>query len=127
MVNQTVCFSVDRDALFHGTRFFGNVCESQYKVILEIEDVKIRGTYKSKKMRDGIFGYCVLLDLPVVIKKNKVVKMSALISEPPSGYGINRIAPVRVEDVTVIFYDADAPRNTTSTQSGQFHKIILSI
>ena len=122
-----MCFSVDRDALFHGARFFGNVCESQYKVILEIEDVKVRGTYKSKKMSDGLFGYCVLIDLPIVIKQNKVVRISALISGPPSGYGINSNAPVRVEDVTVTFYDANAPRNMTSTRSGQFHKIILSI
>ena len=122
-----VCFSVDREVLFHGVRLFGDLWENQYKVIFRIEDVKVKGTYKSKKMSDGLAGYCVMLDLPVVIKQNKVVKMSALIRGPPSGYGINKIAPVKVEGVTVTFHDADSPTNDTWTNKGQFHKIILSI
>ena len=120
-----LCFSVNREVLFHGVRFFGDVFENQYKVTFEIEGVKVKGTYKSKKMSDSLYGYCVMLDLPVLIEQNKVVKMSALIRGPPSGYGTHRIAPVMVEGVTVTFHDADEP--ISNTFRGQFHKIILSI
>ena len=124
-----VCFTVDRDVLFHGVRLYGSMLDNHYKVILEIEDVKFRGMYKSKKMQDGLHGYCVMLDLPVFIEKDKLVKISASITGPPGGFGFGRINPLKAGGVTLVFYDHYYPTEGMSMapHCGQFHKIMLSI
>lgn len=121
-----LCFSVSKDALFHGTCLFGNSKRSEYDVTLEVKGVKVSGKY-SHKRQVGLFGFNVMFKSPIVIKANEVVTITARIKGPPSFMGTRGLTTVERHGVTVTLMDAAPPNHGTSVAQGQFYSIILSI
>ena len=121
-------FRVNKPAIFHGIRLFGDANGSGYEVSLEVNGTTtVSGTYTSQ-LYDEIFGFDVMLPSPISVDQNKVVTMKATIRGPTSYRGDNGKASVVVDGVTVTFVDAKyVSTNGTDVNTGQFPQIILSI
>ncbi len=121
-------FSVNRKALFHGVRLFGDGKGSQYKVVLKLDGSElVSGSFTSQSDKD-ISGFDVMLSSPVIVKKGSTVKISATISGPASCWGENGMVKVESAAWTVTFHDYtnDEGTNGTSCLSGQFYEIFIS-
>ncbi len=122
-------FSVNRKALFHGVRLFGDREGGQYKVVLKLDGSElVSGSFTSKSDKGDIPGFDVMLSSPVVVKKDSTVKISAAISGPTSFYGAKGMARVESGTWTVTFsdYTDDKGSNGTSSSGGQFYEIFIS-
>ena len=121
-----ICFSVSKDALFHGTRLFGNGRKGTFNVTLEIKGAKVCGEYSTE--RNGRFsGFDVMLESPIVIEANEVVTLTARIGGQSSTIGLFGKNSVECHGVLVTFSNAHSPNHQNSTWMGQFLNIILSI
>ncbi len=122
-------FSVNRKALFHGVRLFGDREGSQYKVVLKLDGTElVSGSFTSKVNKDDISGFDVMVSPPVIVKKGSTVKISATISGPISCFGENGMAKVERGALTVTFnnYTIDKNTNGTICSEGQFYEIFIS-
>ena len=123
-------FSVNRKALFHGVRLFGDREGSQYKVVLELDGSElVSGSFTSKIDKDDLPGFDVMLSPPVIVKKRSTVKISATTSGPASCWGVNGMAKVENGSLTVTFSDyANDLKDTNGTtcSKGQFYEILIS-
>ena len=125
-------FSVNRKALFHGVRLFGDKKGSQYKVVLKLDGSDlVSGSFTSKSDKDCIPGFDVMLSTPVIVKKGSTVKISATISGPTSCWGENGMTKVESGRLTVRLHDDGLEyvledTNGTSRATGQFHQIFIS-
>lgn len=119
-------FCVNTFAMFHGVCLFGDANGSKYEVSLEVNGVKVRGTYFSEAKHQGIYGFDVILPEPISVNQNTVVTMAANIAGPNSCYGNNGQESVEVDGVQVTFSEAFGSSNGTGVAQGQFYQIILS-
>jgi hypothetical protein len=124
-----LCFSVSKDALFHGTHLFGGNKGSVYDVTLEVKGAKVSGEYSTLSTGNGgwLYGFVVMLESPIVIEANEVVILTARIKGPYSGSGTEGKMSVECHGVTVTFSDAHSPYHKTTASQGQFFNVILSI
>ena len=121
-------FSVNRKALFHGVRLFGDREGGQYKVVLKLDESEVvNGSFTAKTDKDNVPGFDVMLSSPVLVKKDHTVAISATISGPKSCYGRKGVANVESGVLTINFSDTiDTDTNGTSVSKGQFYEVFIS-
>ena len=135
-------FSVKQCALFLGVRFFGGTQPSStclghstgttYNVDLEVNvddtrSFKKTAICRAQSNKQGFSGFDVMLNSPILVQKNEIVKMNALIKGPSSPFGRHGKSTVKKRGVTVNFIESDQYTPRTCVSQGQFHEIILSI
>jgi BTB/POZ domain-containing protein 1/2 len=113
-----ICFSVSKDALFHGTRLFGNRQKGIFDVTLEIKGAKVCGKY-SADGNDRFCGFDVMLESPIVIEANEVVTLTARIKGQSSNMGILGKISVECHGVLVKFSGAHSPNHQNNAWKGQ--------
>ena len=130
-------FSVDKDILLHGLCWFGNE-NNNYEVILEIKQSKNNstvvskaGTFSSKLMPykgSSYYGFEVLFDFAVDLKKTTKYRIEAKISGPPSWVGSGGLCGVQMSGVMFTFSNSAVKENNgTSYLGGQFLEFLLSV
>jgi hypothetical protein len=120
-----LCFSVSKNALFHGVRLFGDGAGSTYDATLDIKGVKVNKKCKGDH-RLGWYGIDVMLESPVVVEANEVVMLTARIEGPPTVLGIRGMSTVTHFGATVTFSDAHSFNKRTDSSKGQFANVMLS-
>ena len=133
-------FSVDRDIMLHGLCLFGSESNG-YEVILEIKDSSNNSTVVSKAGRfssqlmqyksSSYYGFEVLFDSVVDLKKTKEYRIEAKISGPNSRVSKSGLCTVEMSGVTFTFSTsqkeyADAG-NGTKYSEGQFSEFLFSL
>ena len=130
-------FSVDKDIMFHGLCLFGSK-NNDYEVMLEIKDssnnltvVSKEGTFSSKLMLckgSSYYGFEVLFDFAVDLKKYSEYRIEAKISGPQSSIGRDALSLVRMSGVTFTFSTRPGKENSgTSCLDGQFPELLFSV
>ena len=131
-------FVVDKDIAFHGLYLCGSE-NNNYNVALEIKDansnscvVSKAGSFSSERLqyKDGsYYGFEVLFDSEVHLKRNTVYRIEALISGPRSGKGDGGLSTVIWSGVTFTFSSQNdfLGGNGTSQTGGQFPEFLFSI
>ena len=120
-----LCVSLNKEASLLGVRLFGKE-GSEYQVTFEVKEAKITEKYTSQNNQDGILGFDVMLEKPIILKQNELVTLSATINGPQSCYGKNGLSLVTHDGGSVTFSNAPFPNNSTTATQGQFHEIILT-
>ena len=128
-------FTVDKDILLHGVCLFGSE-NNNYSLTLEIKEdnnsalVFKTGTFPSKLLQyksENYYGFEVLFDSAVKLKKNTKCQIEALISGPISWRGSKGTSTVVCSGVTFTFTDNANTGNGTNSQAGQFPEILFSV
>ena len=130
-----VMFSADRDITLHGVRLFGKE-NSSFWVALEIKNATNKavlmskaGWFSSEILRSSIghyYGFEVLFDTALVLKRNTSFFIEALITGSDSLRGENGRSSVKCADVTITFTSSKYSGNGTSTKQGQFPEILFT-
>ena len=130
--------TVDRDIKLLGISLFGSENNS-YKVTLEVKKaynnttiVSKSGTYPSNILpskRHRYYGYEVLFDSAVLLKKNIRYDIEAFITGPTSERGEKGFDTVKESDVTFTFSEIEGKvdSNSTSHCFGQFPEFLFSV
>ena len=134
-----ICFTVDRDILFHGACLFGSKDHS-YSVILTLKRVDGSGIFFSlidstkatffpsvPSTSGEYFRFDVLFEKPVLITEGVKCLLLADISGPTSWYGINGESTLRRSGVTFALRDISSSADGTDTRKGQFNELIFSL
>ena len=133
-----LAFTVDKDMTLHGLCLCGSKNDS-YTISLEIKDasnnsrlVSKSGTFSSNPLQYKLanyYGFEVLFDRPVNLKKNTKYQIEALISGPSSGRGTGGLSTVLCTGVTFTFSTSDSSpvSNGTSCARGQFPEFLFSL
>ena len=131
-------FTVDRDIELHGISLFGSKNNS-YKVTLEVKNADNNTTMVSKSetypshilpsKRHRYYGYEVLFDSAVLLKKNIRYNIEAVITGPSSERGEKGFDTVKESGVTFTFskIEGKVDSNGTSHSSGQFPEFLFSV
>jgi hypothetical protein len=117
-------FSVDKEVLLLGVRLFGTYVGFQHQVNLEVRDTVASGTYVPEKDQNGIPGFDVMFEKPIMVKQYDDVTIFADIRGPDTFYGTNVLSSVTIEGITVTFDCPSDPFKSMLVE--QFHEIILS-
>ena len=130
-----VIFSADRDIALHGVRLFGRE-NSSYWVDLEIKNATNKavlmskaGWFSSEILRSKIghyYGFEVLFDSALVLKRNTAYFIEALITGSNSLRGENGHSSIKCSGVTITFTSSKYSGNGTSTKQGQFPEILFT-
>jgi len=130
-----VNFSADRDIALHGVRLFGRE-NSSYWVNLEIKNVANKavlmskaGWFSSKILRSNIghyYGFEVLFDTALVLKRNTTYFIEALITGSDSLRGENGHSSVKCSGVAITFTSSKYSGNGTSAKQGQIPEILFT-
>ena len=130
--------TVDRDIKLLGISLFGSENNS-YKVTLQVKNadnnstiVSKSGTYPSNILpskRHRYYGYEVLFDSAVLLKKNIRYNIEAFITGPASERGEKGFDTVKESGVTFTFskIEGELASNGTSHNSGQFPGFLFSV
>ena len=129
--------TMNNDIILHGLCLCGSD-NKNYTVTLEIKNASNNsclasksGTFSSKLLQyksDNYYGYEVLFDPPVNLKKNTKYHVEALISGPSSGRGENGTSAVLCDGVTFTFSTySSGSTNSTSPTVGQFPEFLFSV
>ncbi|KAL9980018.1 hypothetical protein ACROYT_G008549 [Oculina patagonica] len=128
-------FSVDKDIMLHGVCLFGSK-NSDYLVIIRMKEadsksalVSKTGTFSSKLVQNksgSCYGFEVLFDSAVKLKKNTKFQMEALLSGPRSWSGGGSFDNVVCSGVTFTLTNNKNIGNNTTTKIGQFPEILFS-
>ena len=134
--SHVINFSVDKDIVLHGVCLFGSE-NSTHSVDLDLTDnnsnlvlVSKTGRFSSELLECKQFyfqGFKVLFDTKIVLKKNITYGIKALISGPPSLYGIYGVRFVQCSGVTFTFLNSWYSKSSTSVKYGQFLKLLFSL
>ena len=130
-------FSVDKDIMLHGLCLFGSE-NNDYEVMLEIKNsnnnltvVSKAGTFSSKLMRykgSSYYGFEILFDFAVDLKKATEYRIEAKISGPPSWVGSVGLCVVEMSSVTFTFSTSTVKEhNGTNCSGGQFPEFLFSV
>ena len=131
-------FTVDRDIELHGISLFGSENNS-YKVTLEVKNADNNTTMVSKSetypsdilpsKRHRYYGYEVLFDSAVLLKKNIRYNIEAVITGLSSERGEKGFDTVKESGVTFTFSKTEGKvdSNGTSHSSGQFPEFLFSV
>ena len=123
--------TVNKAALFHGVRLFGDSNGSQYKVKFGVKNENVTGAYTSERDKDGVWGYDVMLPKPISVNIHEWLTIYVTIQGPDSHRGQNGKSSVDVDGIVVTFQNTNysvlglSSNNTTKNQ-GQFYKLFLS-
>ena len=128
-------FSVDKNVIFHGLCLFGSE-NNDYSVALEVKDASDSSTVFSKagtfsstllqyKSRN-YYGFEVLFDSAVELKRNTRYQIEALISGPTSWRGDGGMCTVESSGVTFAFSCSQFVGNSTEQSIGQFPEFLFS-
>ena len=128
-------FSVDKNLIFHGLCLFGSE-NNDYTVTLEVKDasddstvVSKTGIFSSKLLQcksSNYYGFEVLFDSPVKLKRNMRYQIEALISGAMSWMGTSGMSPVQSSNVLFTFSSCGIYGNGTSQLDGQFPEFMFS-
>ena len=126
--------SVDRDVSLCGLRLFGSQ-GVQYSVTIGVYEkgsgdvlAQLVNTFDTDKaMTDNYYGFDVIFDKPVAVKKNKTYEIRAVIRGPSSQYTNDGQKWVADKLACFSFSDSDRSTNGTGTKQGQFAEIIYKI
>ena len=128
-------FSVDKNVIFHGLCLFGSK-NNDYSVTLEVKDasdnstvVSKAGTFSSKLLQyesSIYYGFEVLFDSAVKLKRNTKYQIEALISGAQSWRGDGGMCTVKSSGVTFVFSCSQFGGNSTGQSVGQFPEFLFS-
>ena len=132
-------FSVDKDIMLHGLSFFGSE-NNDYTVTLEVKDIdgsidvsmaKTKTIGSSTLMQynsSDYYGFEIVFDPAVSLKKNTRYRIEADISGPRSWYGCNGWSSVQKCGVNFTFSTSKCKGgNGTGKSVGQFPEILFSV
>ncbi|XP_068754676.1 BTB/POZ domain-containing protein 6-like [Montipora capricornis] len=133
---ECLTFSVNNNIKLHGMCLFGSI-NNDYHVELVIKDLDSHLTVKTKTDSfrsqqmdynfDTYFGFEIVFDTPLDVKKNTDYKIEALISGPTSGQGSFGLSLVDVSGVQFTFKESTQNGNGTSPSIGQFPRFVFSL
>jgi len=133
-----IIFAVDKDIMLRGICLFGS-SNNAYTVILEVKDIRKNltlvsksDTFLSKLLQHNsgnYYGFELLFDSAVNVKKNITYQIEALVAGPPSSSGCGGFATVLSSGVTFKFSSCSLSRssNGTSQTSGQFPQLLFYV
>ena len=132
--SSSIDFSVDRDIQFHGVYLFGGR-KSFYSVSLTLDDyfaegplASTEGTFSSKRHKSGeYYGFDVLFEAPIVLKRDTIYFLGAHISGPESWYGTQGQITLFESGVTFNLKDLEFSLDGTDTTEGQINELIFSL
>ena len=136
-------FSVDKDITLLGVCLCGS-SSNDYTVTLQLWDIstgalfklipEVTGTFSSRPLEykgSTYYGFKVLFDSSVALKKETIYVISASITGPPSWKGVGGIARVQSSGVTFQFHHSFFTTNHGILQSnqlvGQFPEFLFSV
>ncbi len=129
-------FTVDKDIMLHGLCLFGSE-NNDYSVSLAIKKssnnsavVSKTGTFPSKLLQyksGNYYGFEVLFDSAVKLRKDTKYQIEALISGTNSWHGSNGVSSVVCSGVTFTLADNRNGGNGTTTYNGQIPEILFSV
>ncbi|KAL9980192.1 hypothetical protein ACROYT_G008746 [Oculina patagonica] len=118
-------FSVDKDIVLHGVRFFGSENNS-YDVDVDVMDsnsklvlVSKNGQYSSDVLQSAkcsYRGFEVLFSRKTILKKNTMYDLWARITGPDTLYGVDCVSSVQCSGVTFSFRKSEYLFNATNIQ-----------
>lgn len=125
-------FSVNSSISLYGVRMYG--CDNgKYSVCLEIcaqsEPTELlaarKGIYEcDSQMKDGYFGFDLVLDKPYELKANTPYTFKVLLDGPPSSYGCYGYSVVECDGITFSFCRDNCPI-FSRFRAGQFAEVIF--
>ena len=101
-------FSANKEMSLLGVRLFGKQ-KRIYHVTFQVKGVKVTCTYTAERNEDGVPGFDVVLEEPVILKRNEVVILSATIKGDHSCFGEDGLSSVTLEGVSATFSTAPLP------------------
>ncbi|XP_068754691.1 BTB/POZ domain-containing protein 6-like [Montipora capricornis] len=129
-------FCVNNDIKLHGVCLFGSV-NNDYRVELVIENLSscnviktMTGSFRSQQMEYNLgiyFGFEIVFDTPLDVKKTTDYRIEATISGPQSGMGYNGLSLVDLPGVRFKFKESTYNRNRTCPSIGQFPRFLFSL
>ena len=136
-------FTVDKDITLHGVCLCGS-SSNDYTVTLQLWDrstgtlaeliPEVKGTFSSRLLEykgSTYYGFKVLFDSSVALKKNTFYVISASITGPPSWKGVGGIARVQSSGVTFHFHHSFFIITSGILKSnqlvGQFPEFLFSV
>ena len=129
-------FSVDKDIAVHGVCFFGSENET-YSVDLTVKEpnhgsvlISKSGRFTSELLqceKGNYWGFKLLFDTELVIKKNTTYCIRARITGPGSSRGENGVSSIQCSDVIFTFTLAEDSPNGTNVVTGQFPELLFSL
>ena len=129
-------FSVNNNIKLHGMCLFGSM-NKDYHVELVIKDLHNQSTVKTKTDRvrsqqmeckfGRYFGFEIVFDTPLDVKKNTDYQIEAKISGPYSDKGENGLSFVDVSGVQFTFKESAQIGNGTGPSYGQFPRFVFSL
>ena len=134
-----VGLSVDKDITLYGVCLCGsnsNDCTLVLQLWDRSSDVSvklipdIKGTFSSKLLEykgSLYYGFKVLFDSAVSLKKNTTYVIAAKIFGPPSWKGVGGIASVQSSGVTFQLHRSDSYSVRSNHQYGQFSEFLFSV
>ena len=132
----SLAFSVNRNVVIHGVRLFGSKGTTYHATVGIYGKITSSGEEKlteevgrfdtDKEMTDGwYYGFDVLFNKPVPVKKNEIYEIRAAISGPRSYNGEQGQAQVTANDICFSFSNTSSDGNGTRVASGQFSEILF--
>ena len=137
---ECIDLQVDKDLLLYGIRMFGSE-NSDYCVMLKIRNtlfpevvsVTKSGTFSSVRIQTRIlpvihyYGFDVLFDSPVVLRKGFRYCVEARIEGPGSQHGFDGACEVQCHGVNFFFWDCrdGDDRGLTCVECGQFAEFLF--
>ena len=135
---QRLCFSVDRDILFHGVNLFGSK-NNTYSVTLTLSHAwscdiygSTEGTFCSLPNSSGEFyAFDIPFEEPIPLSKGEMYELTAQVTGPESWYGIQGHRTSKCSGVLFTMEDIYKKRpgdlERTDPERGQFNEFIFSI
>ena len=135
-----VNFTVDKDITLHGVCLCGSN-SNDYTATLQLWDIstgplvelisQVEGTFSSRLLEykgSIYYGFKVLFDSSVALKKDTFYLIAAFITGPPSWKGVGGNASVQSSGVTFQFPQSITSYNVkTNQQYGQFLEFLFSV
>jgi hypothetical protein len=124
-----LCVTFSKPVFFHGVRFLGNKGQ-EYYVKFEVFSQSVETNLRPQRGSSGIFGFDVMLPVPLKVEANVAVHLRATITGCGVlgliSAGINGRKKVETNGITVNFFDTPCRHSTvTSVENGQFDQIIF--
>ena len=143
--DDSIDFQVDKEIKLYGVRMFGSEIGEHVVLlrIINIPDESVRakksGKFSSTRIQfqsTFFYGYDILFDSPVKIKKDVKFRVLAVIDGPVSLYGVGGSSSVQCHGVTFSFFNIDEDKeclygpslcNDTDVENGQFAEFLFKV
>ena len=136
VASDAINFSVDKDIALHGVCFFGSK-NGTYSVDLTVKEpnhgsvlISKSGQFFSELLQcdmGNYWGFKLLFDTELVLKKNTTYCIKARITGPGSSRGENGVSFIQCSDFTFTFTLAEDSTNGTNVATGQFPELLFSL